>query len=127
MINSSEVYQDIGLSTDVMSASSHRLIQLLMDKCLYHIRNAKIFITQENISKKHFAISKAKDIVSYLRACLNVENADTQELTKLLDVVYAFIEKSLLNATLHNEVTYLEQSDQVLSTVKSGWDGMTHV
>lgn len=120
-----ELYSDIELTTEVMTASSHRLIQMLIDKCLQQVRLAKTFITEKDIHKKHKAISKAADIINYLRTCLNFDDEKARDLSNLLDSIYIFIEKSLLEASLKNDVWYLDQSETVLTILKSGWDGIS--
>ncbi|MEO8400422.1 MAG: flagellar export chaperone FliS [Gammaproteobacteria bacterium] len=122
MNNPNQIYTDIELDTEVMTASNHRLIQMLIDKCLQHIQLAKAHIVNKDIKKKHHAISKAADIINYLRTCLNVEEQQTKELAVLLESIYNHLEKSLLQATLKNDIEYLDHAHAVLSNIKSGWD-----
>ena len=119
-----EVYQDIELTTEVMNASEHRLIQMLMVKCLQKIRLAKTYITKENLKQKHKAINHAADIIAYLRTCLNFEDPTAIEMSKLLDSIYEYLAKSLLAATLKNDVQYLELAEKALANIKLGWDGI---
>lgn len=124
MQSTPQLYSDIELTSEISTASDHRLIQLLLDKCLQHIRLSKIYIVEKDITKKYHAINKAKDIVVYLRSCLNFENENAKELADLLDSLYQFLEISMLKAALKNDVTYLEQAEAVLFNIKSGWDGI---
>jgi len=117
-------YAEIGLTTDVLGASSHRLIQLLMDKCLQQIELAKMHMKANNIIQKCAAISQAMNIVSYLRVCLKKDNKNTMELVSTLDALYFFLETKLLDANRKNNLEYLDQAATVLATVKTGWDGM---
>lgn len=124
MNNPFQVYSDIELSSDIMTASNHRLIQLLFEKCLQQIQMAKMHIMNKDLKQKHQAISRAMDIVTYLRSILNVTDQHTQELAKLLDTVYEAVGKGLLYATLNDDVDYLDHAYKLLTTVKSGWDGI---
>ncbi len=45
MYNIQDGYGEIEVSSEVMSASSHKLIQLLMNKCLQQIQLAKVNMT----------------------------------------------------------------------------------
>lgn len=119
-----QVYSDIELSTEISTASGHRLIQMLFDACLQQIRMGKVYIAEKNIQKKYASLSMAKDIVIYLRACLNFEDAEAKELCALLDSLYNFLEKNILQAALQNDVSFLDEAETVLSNIKSGWDGI---
>lgn len=119
-----QTYNEIELSTDVMTASSHRLIQLLFNKCLQNMELAKIYIEKKDILKKCQSISKAMYIINYLRACLNFKDKTAYELSTLLDSIYKFIEKELLEANLRNDIDFLNRAINLLSTIKAGWDGI---
>ncbi len=119
-----ELYNDIEISTEVMTASGHRLIQMLLDKTLQQIQVAKKFVVENNLEQRNQALKKVSDIVSYLRSCLNFNDPLAKDLSTLLDAVYVFVETSVLNATLKNEVVYLDQAYQVIFAIKSGWDGI---
>ena len=124
MSASYQEYAEISVTTDVMNATSHRLIQLLFEKCLLQMQLAKIHIQEGDVIKKCHAITKAMDIIGYLRMCLNQENKDTMELSKSLDLLYYFIERKLLDANIQNNADCLEQAKTVLASIKSGWDGI---
>lgn len=119
-----QLYSDIEVSSEVMGASNHKQIQLLLDKCLQQIRASKQNILAKNIKKKIRSIESAKDIVNYLRGCLNFEDEQAKDLSTLLDSVYDFLDRSLRFAALRNDVEYLDQADLVLSNIKEGWDGI---
>lgn len=122
MTNSSALYTDIELSTEVMSASGHRLIQMLLEKCLQQINVAKSAIENKNIAKRNQAISRANDIVTYLAMCLNFQDEQTREIASLLATNYSIVEKCLLNAMLKNDIGYLDIGHTVIANIKEGWD-----
>lgn len=127
-MNNVSQYRDIEIDTEVMTASPHRLIQMLVDKCLQQIQLAKMFILNKDIKQKHQVIAKANAIVDYLRLCLNVEDEKAQALSMQLSTLYTFLEKNLLYATLEHNIDYLDQAYLVLSNIKEGWDGIaSHV
>lgn len=119
-----QTYHEIDVSTDVMSASSHRLIQLLLEKCLQNMELAKSYMSANDIVKKCQSISKSMYIVNYLRACLNFKVESALELSERLESLYFFVEKRLLLANSQNKVEYLNEATEVLTTIKSGWDGI---
>jgi flagellar protein FliS len=124
MTASHKMYSEIGLSTDLMNASAHKQIQLLLDKCLSHMQTISTSIQTKEYSKKHQAVAKTLDILKYLRICLNFKDEKTNELSKLLDSLYAYIEKHVLEANLKNNIEYVTHAKGVLTTIKEGWDGI---
>jgi flagellar protein FliS len=124
MNTSYEEYSNIELSTEIMSASSHRQIQLLIEKCLQHIHSAKIYIKENQLTKKHEVIAKALDILVYMRSILNVEEKNAIALSTLLGTIYASSEKNLMIANLKNDPSYLDHVEVVLSEIKAGWDAI---
>lgn len=117
-------YKNIELSTEVLSASNHRLIQLLFNKCVCLIESAKNGILVNDLNKKNVSIKKANEIVDYLRMCLNLEDINSKKLSESLDQLYGFVQMKLLSATLKNNSEELDQAHLVLMTIKSGWDEM---
>ncbi len=124
MSNNYKLYSEIELSSEVMSASAHRLVQLLFNSCLQRIELAKNFMVEKNPKKKCESIEKAMDIVEYLRGCLNHQDQKSQELATLLDAIYAYAQKNLLEAHINDDAVYLEEAKKVIADVKSGWDGI---
>lgn len=119
-----EQYRNIELSTEVMSASSHRLIQLLFEHVLQHIRLAKLSIANSDSKQKCKHLDRAHNICEYLRLCLIAEDKKTQELAELLTGIYIRCEKNFFYAALQNDVTFLDEATLMLTNVKEGWDGI---
>lgn len=119
-----QAYQEIGVTTDVMSATDYQLIQLLLDKSLQHVQIAKASVVNNNVPKKCYSIAKAMDIICYLRICLNKQDQSAQELAEMLDSLYSFSEKKLLEGNLKNDIGSLDQVINVITNIKSGWDGI---
>ncbi|MHB1947024.1 MAG: flagellar export chaperone FliS [Gammaproteobacteria bacterium] len=123
-MESYKVYSEIEVNTEVMTASRHRLIQLLFNRCLEHIKAARVSIRNKEIPKKHKSVSKAMDIIHHLRACLDTGNEETKEISTLLTGIYNFFEKCLIKASLKNDLEYLEHVETVLTSMKSAWDAI---
>lgn len=119
-----KMYDEIGLTTDVDNASNHKLIQLLFDKCLQNIEQAKHAMTAKDIIKKCYFISKAMYIINYLRSCLNLKDKNAMELSTLLRSIYIYIETQLLDANRYNLIEHLNEASKTLTTIKSGWDAI---
>lgn len=121
--SSVKMYNEIELQ-EVLSASSHRLIQLLYDRCLQHMRMSQQFIIEKRLDKKRQSIAKASDIIIYLRNCLNREANEAKELSGQLDAIYNSIEKRLLFTTLKNDPIYLDDAIEALQKIKDAWDAI---
>ena len=124
MNNLSQLYRDIEIDTEVMAASPHRLIQMMINKCLQQVQLAKLFILNKDVKQKQRVIANANAIVDYLRLCLNVEDEKSKALALQLDSLYNFLEKSLIYASLEHNVEYSDMACLVLSNIKEGWDGI---
>lgn len=116
-------YKEIDITTDVMTASAHRLVQLLLNRCLEHMQATKKHIEQNLLTEKFASISKATDILEYLRLCLNMEDAKAKTISVTLDQLYTYIEKLLLLANLHNNTEHVDEAMKLLRNIKEGWDG----
>lgn len=124
MNSSLEIYNDIEASSEMMSASPHRLIQLLLEHCLQQINLAEQYIIKKDMNKRHHCISKAMNIITHLRECLTMQNDTMYEISKLLDTCYKYIGTNLVLATLYNDVEYLKLAYTSLLTIKLGWDSI---
>ena len=76
-------YQAVGVHSGVMDASSHRLIQMLMEGVLQRVAQAK-----GNVKRKEIA-DKAINIVAGLRSSLNIEQGG--EIAANLDSLYEYM------------------------------------
>lgn len=118
-------YEEIELNTEIMTASSHKLIQLLINKCMQEINTAQIHIENKDITKKLKSISKAMDIIGYLRMCLKFDDKNAHELALQLDAIYDYMERTLLQANIDNDVKLLNDAKRALVNIKEGWDGIS--
>lgn len=125
MKNATQAYRDVEVNSEVASASNHRLIQLLMEKCLEKMTEAENSITNNDVITRCKAISKVMDILGYLRACLSFKDEATTEMSNLLDSIYDFLERNMLMANMKNDVEYIQQCKRILKNVKSGWDSIS--
>jgi len=124
MSNANQAYREIEISTEVMTASGHRLIQIMLERCLQNIEFAKSYIQNKEVNSKSQAILKSLDIVEYLRLCLNHTDEKAKELSALLDSLYAYLQNNLRQANMTNDPEYLEKAKAVLVDIKAGWDGI---
>lgn len=115
-------YRQLGLESEIDSASPHRLIQLLFASALNRIAVAQGAIERGDIPLKGEQIGKAMSVVSGLRSSLDSETGG--ELAQNLDALYEYIGLRLLRASSANDLEALAEAADLLKTLKSGWDGI---
>lgn len=118
---SKRVYQDVGLTSQVLGAKPEKLMAMLLDKCLCKIDEARFSMQVENVPNKAKAITKAIDILAYLQSCLRSDTEETQKISNLLSAVYINAEHMLIKANATNDVAYLKNAHSLISEIKSGW------
>jgi len=117
---SAQAYSNVGLETQVLSASPERLITLLFDGALSAIAKARLHLQQGNIAERGMAISKAIDIVdSGLKASVDMDAGG--ELAKNLVLTYELILRHLMQANLNADDEKLALAETLLRDLGSAW------
>ena len=116
-------YQKIGSQAQTSEASSHRLVQMLMEGGLDRIAQAKGAMSRKEIANKGIFISKAIGIVGGLRDGLDLEKEPTEALIRQ-DKLYHYMMTRLAEANAHNDQKMLDEVAGLLITVKEGWDAI---
>ncbi len=113
-------YARIGVESDVMAASPHRLISLLFEGAIVAIRAARRHMENGQPEKKGEAVSRALDIVNNgLLAALDMERGG--ELSQRLAALYDYVARRLLQANLHNDAAALDEAAGILGDIGSAW------
>lgn len=116
-------YRQLGLETQINSASPHRLIQLLMEGALERLNGAKAAMERGDTATKGALISKAMGIISGLRSSLDM-SVEGSDLPERLDNLYDYMGRRLLEASAFNKAEMVAEVIELMRTVKSGWDGI---
>lgn len=119
-----KVYDSIALETEVVDASPHRQIQMLYEKAIQHILLSKRYIEEGVVASKWVSMTKAREIISYLRTILNYEDPQSKELSEKLEIIYSYIEAQLTHANMKNETAYLDRALHQLTQLKASWDAI---
>ncbi|CAB0151061.1 Flagellar protein FliS [Pseudidiomarina piscicola] len=116
-------YGRVDVETEVLSASSHKLIALLFAKCLSHLKAAKIHLDAGNTALKGEAIGKALRIVTEgLQVSLDQEQGGA--IAAQLDALYDYAANELIQANLHNDRQRLVAVEKVLTELAEAWNGI---
>lgn len=119
-MHGASAYARVGVESEALQASPHKLITMLFDGAQSSIRAARLHLQAGNIEDKGKAISKAMGIVNGgLAASLDVKTGG--EVAENLMSLYEYISRLLFQANLENSDAKLEQASGLLETIGSGW------
>lgn len=117
--NQIKAYEKTNAYTGAMFADPHSLITQMFDGALTRIAQAKGAIGRGEVGNKAELISKAILIVGSLEGCLDHEQGG--ELSQNLASLYEYINLTLAQANIHNDVARLEEVTHLLLEIKSAW------
>lgn len=121
-MNGLQAYQRVNTQTSITDADPHKLIQLLYNGALERINMAKARIQAKDYGGKAKLINKAIEIVGGLRSFLDLEQGG--DLAARLESLYEYMERTLLEASMKNDVAKLDEVAGLLRSIKEGWDGI---
>jgi len=117
---SARSYTDIGLQTQVLSASPERLITLLFNGARAAIAQARLHLEAGRLAERGAAISKAIRIVDEgLKTGLDMEAGG--EMAANLANLYDYIVRTLLQANLKGDAAQLDTADRLLAELAQAW------
>ncbi len=108
-------------TTQNETASRERLMVLLLEASLRHVRAAAVALEQKRKLDALPSLKKAVDIVTELMTTLNPEAAP--ELAERLTELYGFISTRLLTATATMDPSYAREAERVLVPIVEGFSG----
>lgn len=115
-------YQQINTRHEVESASSYRLIQLLMERVLTKLAVAKGHIERGAVPEKGKHIGDAISIINGLQASLN-HKPDSQ-LAGNFDALYDYMIRRLLQANLSSSAEILDEVASLMRELREAWDAI---
>ena len=115
-------YTNTNVQTAVESATPHRLVQMLYEGALDRIAQAKGAMMRKDFEAKARLTNRVIDILSSLRAGLDLEKGG--DVASNLEALYGFMIEQVYKASRHNSPDMLEETAEILRTVKAGWDEM---
>ncbi|HEB53918.1 MAG TPA: flagellar export chaperone FliS [bacterium] len=109
----------------VMTASPEKLVKMLYDGAIKNLEKARIGLEDPSTARSQEvgqALSKAMGIVGELRASL--DHAAGGEISTNLDQLYEYVLDQLSTANLQRTAEGVNNAQQVMRTLKEGWDGI---
>lgn len=120
--NGAKQYQQVNITSEVLDADPHRLIQMLMEGALVRMVQAKAAIERNDMPAKASLLGRVTEIIQTLQGSLDHDAGG--ELSTNLDNLYDYMVRRLLDATIHNDTAMIDEVMRLLVEVKSGWDGI---
>lgn len=113
-------YARVGVETQVLSASSHGLIEMLFDGLIMNIRKARLHMSNGHMPAKGMAIARALDILNQgLLASLDRENGG--QIAENLALLYDYCARLLLSASVENSIEKLDEAAELLQDIGTAW------
>lgn len=115
-------YQKEALKTRVAGADRYEIIQMLMAGAIEKMVLAKVAIDKEHLEAKSEHLSKASAILEALRGCLDFEVGG--EVTENLYSLYSYMIDRLIDASIKNDTSIVDEVSGLLKEIKSAWDAI---
>ena len=113
------LYRQQQVQHEVEQASPVKLTLLLYDKEVFLLRQALVRLKEGEVAKKGEAILKATEILSELKAILNLEEGG--EIAIQLDNLYTFMVQQLTAANLGNQPEPITGVLKIVEELREGW------
>jgi flagellar protein FliS len=118
-----QAYKSVSVNTAVESANPHKLILMLYDGLLRHLRLAKAYMQKGDLGAKASSLSKAMSIIDQgLRASLNEDKGG--DIAKNLRMLYDYAERQLVHANARNDVATIDEVINLLEPLRAAWHGI---
>ena len=125
MVKPTHIYSKIDVQGKVSGASPNRLIQLLYENALEHMRKAELFCGRDDGNAKALFnqhLIQTINTLMGLRESLDFEADD--DLPHQLDGLYDYLQRRLIVARIKSDVAIVGECIALVETLKSGWDAL---
>lgn len=121
--NLANLYKVVGAESEIAGASPHRLVQMLLEGAINRLHLAKAGLKAKNYAQKGQAIQETMDIIGGLRA--GIDSSVEHDLVTNLNDIYSYMLVQLQQAHIDNSEVQLNEVQELLLEIKSGWDGIS--
>ena len=117
----SGMYRQVGISSMVDNASSHRLVAMLYDGLLESLAEARGAIRNKDVEAKCRALSRASRIVDEgLKGGLNMEAGGA--MGQRLNELYTYISNRVLFANMRSDAAAVEECCRLVEPLRDAWN-----
>lgn len=115
-------YRAANMSAQTSQASPVELVLMLLDGLLDEVARLRMHIAQQRFEAKAQSIAKCADILTGLSSALEIEAGN--EVVENLSRLYDFCAQHLNQAGFEMDVNKVDEVQQLLQTLRAGWQGM---
>ncbi len=115
-------YQKVNVTSEVLDADPHRLIQLLMEAALTRMAQAKGAIQRKDMEEKARLLGRVNEIIQTLQSSLDHNQGG--DLAGNLDRLYDYMIRRIIEASSHNDTDMIDEVMGLMLEIKTGWDGI---
>ncbi len=117
----SGLYRQVGISTSVDTASSHRLVAMLYDGLLESLAEARGAIHSKDVEAKCRALTRASRIVDEgLKGGLNLQASGA--MGQSLNALYTYVANRVLHANLRSDAAAVEECSRLIEPLRDAWN-----
>ncbi|OTN75088.1 flagellar protein FliS [Enterococcus sp. 8G7_MSG3316] len=111
------------LQNQVMSASPNKLIEMLLQAAVKHVKLAQMAINDRQPAQAHQQLTKAQNIILELRYSLDTEQGGA--IAAELDQLYRFMYDELVQANIQKDPKPTEHVAGLLAELLESWQTIT--
>jgi flagellar secretion chaperone FliS len=112
-------YSSASTHGGVAASDPHKLVLMLMDGALERLATARGCMERKDAAAKAQLINRAVQIIGELRGSL--DHSRGGEIAANLDSLYDYSCRRLLEASLKNELSMMDEVMQLLREIRSAW------
>lgn len=117
-----KAYQKESIKSQLASADSYTIIQLLMQGAMERLARGKGCIERHDLEGKAEHLSKASSIILALSECL--DHNQGAEVTHNLENLYLYMNERITDASINKSSEPLVEVMGLLSEIKGAWDAI---
>ncbi|MCH1929371.1 flagellar export chaperone FliS [Shewanella sp. A25] len=115
-------YRNTAVEAKAAGADVHQLVLMLFDGFLEELERAVGHINGRRLDKKASSTERLLKILGGLEASLDRSNGG--ELAQNMSNLYQYCGQAVLQASLRNDASYLDNVRVVMTNLQEGWKGV---
>ncbi|WEJ63373.1 flagellar export chaperone FliS [Thiomicrorhabdus lithotrophica] len=110
------------VETSVSEATPHKLVQMLYEGVIRHLKVSKVFMEQKNYEKKAFHLNKSLSIINGLKTGVDIENAG--DVAANIYELYDYCYRTVFSASRDNDLSKIDEILTIFSDLDESWKQM---
>lgn len=112
-------YKQVDIQASVENADPYTLTLMLFNGAIERLNAAKMHVEHKNIGLKGENIGKAISIIDGLQSSLDMKKGG--KIADNLFELYAYMQRQLLDVTMHNKTENISEVISLMNEIRSGW------